>query len=99
MNVFVVSADGTNLRKLTSDGTSRYPAWSPEGDRITYVSEQHGNRDIWVVGVDGTDAKQLTQHPGQDDTPVWSPDGRTIVFSSDRDGEGQELYALRVSDE
>lgn len=65
-----------------------------EGEHlIVFVSIRDGNREIYVVPVNGVNPVNLTQDPAQDYAPVWSPDGRSIAFVSDRSGQ-PELYVM-----
>jgi Tol biopolymer transport system component len=72
--IYVINADGTNLRRLTYnpyfDGL---PSWSPDSRQIAFVSA--GDRlqssfDIYVMDADGTNVNQLT-HFGNASSPVW----------------------------
>jgi len=72
--------------QITSDESMEYePAWSPNGKRIAYVSQQKGNSDIFIMDVrTGEDqAVQLTYHPMADRKPQWV-DNETIIFQSNR---------------
>jgi Tol biopolymer transport system component len=45
------------------------------------MTERDGNREIYVVHVDGRNPVNLTNSPGSDDDePQWSPDGSTLSF-------------------
>ncbi len=95
--VHVMSSDGSNRVRLVA-GQSEFlsaPAWSPDGSRIAYVSDQDGNPDVWVVDIDGGNAINLTQHEAKDHSPAWSPDGHWIAFASLRDSLYWELYVMR----
>ncbi|MFN8419167.1 MAG: hypothetical protein U0528_07995 [Anaerolineae bacterium] len=75
--IYVVNADGTELRILTeytaSDAT---PIWSPDGKQIAYQSLRETNEEIYVVNADGTEVHNLTNNvAAQDLYPAWSPDG------------------------
>jgi TolB protein len=84
-DIWVVSAGGGDLRRLTSTGAHDFaPAWSPDGTTIAFASVRNGNTDIYAIRVDGTSQTQLTDHPAADLDPAWSPDGRRLVFSSAR---------------
>ncbi len=75
-------------------------AFSPDGSRIAYtvtrysVKANRGNSDIWIVPVDGGEARQMTSSPGTDTSPAWSPDGRWLAFVSTRGGNGAQIYLL-----
>jgi Tol biopolymer transport system component len=69
------------------------PTWSPDGKQIAFVSDRDGNDEIYVMNVDGSNVKRLTNNPEQDLFPSWSPDGEWIVFSTTRDVDA-EIYKM-----
>ncbi len=78
----------------TLTGMSYDPAWSPDGSRIAFVSQELGGDDIWIIYVDGSNARALTQNTWEwDKHPSWSPDSSRIVFWSNRDGLMQ-IYVM-----
>lgn len=80
--VFVMRADGTGVRRLTTDDEPQaWPTWSPSGERIAFVfMGRHFNYRIATMGVDGRDRQVLTPHRGDAADPDWSPDGSRIAF-------------------
>lgn len=60
----------------------RYPSISPDGKNIAFSYKG----DIYIVGTEGGEARQLTSNIAYDYSPIWSPDGKTIAFASDRHG-------------
>lgn len=82
--------------RLTDSPTSEFhPDWSPDGERIAFVSERDGNREIYVMNADGSEARRLTRHPAADTEPAWSPDGERIAFASDRDSRwNANIYVM-----
>jgi Tol biopolymer transport system component len=90
--VYVVNADGSSERQLTSTaGNSNGPAWSPNGRMISFHSNRggggFGGSDIYVVMSDDTsDVRRLTNLTdaglGGAHFANWSPNGRQVVFNS-----------------
>jgi len=79
-------------RPLLSVGDGVKPNWSPHGRRIAYwgLRGDSGQRDIWTVAADGSQAAgpgiEVTHDAPLDWSPVWSPDGKFLYFSSSRGG-------------
>jgi TolB protein len=79
---------------LTSGaGPNQAPVWSPDGRMILFESRRDGNREIYIMNGDGSEQRNLTNHPAHDSLPKWSPDGRRLVFFSRRDGD-DEVYVM-----
>jgi len=70
----------------------RYPAISPDGQTIAFVSKG----DIYRVPAAGGAAVPLTTHEAHDTNPVWSRDGRFLAFASDRFGNF-DIYIMPAS--
>jgi WD40 repeat protein/predicted Ser/Thr protein kinase len=71
---------------------SGVPAWSPDGERLAFRSDDSGNWQVYTINVGGSDLRQLT-HVGNNLEAAWSPDGTQIAFVSDRDGN-REIYVM-----
>jgi Tol biopolymer transport system component len=92
--LFIMNANGTALRQLTTCGCDILPAVSPDGQRVAFTRFS-GKSDTYVMNVDGTGVTRLTENAGNNTGPAWSPDGTRIAFSSDRDGD-QEIYVMNA---
>jgi TolB protein len=78
-DVYVVNANGSGLRKLTSNPANDFdPAWSPDGRMIAFRSERDGNTEIYVMAADGSAQRNLSRDPSDDWGPTWSPDGQVV---------------------
>ncbi|MBD3176243.1 MAG: hypothetical protein GF320_13780 [Armatimonadia bacterium] len=69
------------------DGTDDEPAWAPDGGRLVFVSDRHGDGEIHDYEVDSGRVRRLTERPGEDRHPAYSADGDHIVYASDAPGE------------
>jgi Tol biopolymer transport system component len=96
-DIYVVDANGGNLRKVTSDPASAFdPSWSPDGTRLAYRHQtgQDPTSEIWVIGADGQGARDVSDSPDSADWgPAWSPDGKWIAWNSQ---QGQ-VFGLRLA--
>lgn len=75
---------------------SLYAEWSPDGTQLTFTSDRHGDREIYLMRADGSDVRRLTSDAAEDTRPRWSPDGRRIAFQSWRHGGGMEVYVMNA---
>src|SRR3984893_14129999 len=94
-NLWVINADGTDHRPLSS-GNHSYasPRWSPDGNRIAFLSDVDGKQQIYVRWMDTGQTARITNLEQAPDAIAWSPDGRMISFSSLVAGKGPHLADL-----
>ena len=86
--LYVMDADGSNLRRLTTIASRGAgflePVWSPAGDRLAFAAEAGDHdpfqKDIWVVGLDGSPEVNVSKDPADEDVPSWSPDGGRLAY-------------------
>jgi Tol biopolymer transport system component len=82
--LFWIGAGGGEYRRLTTHQSDTAPAGS--GQRVAFMSSRDGNWEVYLVNMDGSGLKRLTNNETRDGLPTWSPDGKSIAFVSDRNG-------------
>jgi hypothetical protein len=85
--LYKINIDGSSPQQLTEDLSDTNPAVSPDGRTIAFMSGSDRNWDIYIMRIDGSGRKPLTDDPDADGLPTWSPDGKTIAFVSTRSGQ------------
>jgi TolB protein len=90
--VYVMNADGSDVRQLTSEEFSSSPDWSHDGGMIAYNTD-----DIFIIGADGTwdSSIKLTDNAQVNRQPVWSPDDSQIAWLSGQDG-ALDIFVMNV---
>ena len=83
------SQDARAVRLTQAPAQDGNPSWSPDGKRIVFESNRDGNYEIYVIGADGENLKQVTNRPGANVSPVWSPDGSSITYFAFLDGTAE----------
>ncbi len=68
-------------------------AKAPTTAKIVFGASREGNRDLYLMNIDGSDQINITNHPADDIYGAWSPTGEQILFASDRD-KGYDLYLM-----
>jgi hypothetical protein len=95
-DLYVMDADGRNLRRLTTEsGNEGDPVWTPDGTQIVYTFTRGTTIQIAIMPADGGESRSLTTTSGGNHSPSVSPDGRSIAFISVRDGN-QEIYVMNL---
>ena len=78
-DVYIMNADGSNTHMLTiTGGNSQGPSFSPDGQWVAFTAyfdnygDDHGC-EIYIIRVDGTDLRRLTNNEYCDYQPRWGP--------------------------
>lgn len=89
-DIFSAPAEKGPTRNLTnSPGVhDKWPAWSPDGGTIAFISDKSGEEELWTVAQDGAKPAEQITAGGKAFryAPVWSADGKRIAFG-DKDGK------------
>jgi TolB protein len=93
----VSDVDGYNEQILVkSQNPILSPAWSPDGQRMAYVSVTKKGPVIFVQNIQTRRARKLKPFPGLNNAPAWSPDGRKLAVTLSKDGN-PEIYIYELS--
>jgi len=79
--IFTIDVNGQNLLRLTDNSYwDLYPAWSPDGTRIAFLSKPDNDFDIYMMNADGSDPHIFYDSGSHDADIDWA--GDTVVFTS-----------------
>ncbi len=103
MGIYIMDADGGDVRKVSLDGYSAStPVWDTSNRYIAYQASKAGEslNDIFVYDTLTGETRQLTSSVGemanvQDVAPTWLCNSTTVIFTSDVSGNNR-LYALNA---
>jgi dipeptidyl aminopeptidase/acylaminoacyl peptidase len=91
-------ARGGEPTKMSFDGASHWPSWTPDGRRLTFRSWKTGTMTMWWMPADRSSEPELLTNIGSMQSPEsWSPDGRTLAFTQMNDPQsGSDIYTLSL---
>ncbi len=96
-NLFIMTADGQRVRRLTDDteASNSAPLWSPDGQWILFTSRRQTDSGATIdrVAPDGTGRTTLVNCGDRHCQAVWSPDSAQIAY---RMQTGQNQNAIHV---
>lgn len=82
-DIFTVPASGGEATRLTASASyETAPVWSPDGKKIAFASDRHGNMDIFVMDVTGGTPLRLTSNSAGEKPEGFSADGKEIYYSA-----------------
>jgi dipeptidyl aminopeptidase/acylaminoacyl peptidase len=81
-NIWTISTSGGDPVQVTQGGLDNSPAWSPDGKTLAFLSARDGASQVYLLSMEGGEAKKLTTLSTGADLFHWSPDGKSIAFTS-----------------
>lgn len=100
-DLFTLPITGGTARRLTAGmAFDAQPRFSPDGQRIVFVSDRGGSANLWTISLVDQSLQQLTW--GETDrfiSPDWTPDGRAIIVTREEGLPGTppgKLYRYSV---
>lgn len=90
---------GTQIRLTEDPATDNFPAWSPTGDRITFVSARNGQSSIYVKVSNGSAAEEpLVSSAELKTSPTFSADGKFIIYAQLNPKTNVDLCLVSTND-
>lgn len=89
---------GLSVRVTDGNALDFSPVWSPDGQRIAFVSTRDGGNELYLMDASGANMRQLTNDIATINNPAWSPDGRYIAFEAFQDN-AQGIYIFDTTTE
>ncbi len=101
--IFVISATGEPVRRLTPSGHFYHPAWSPDGLEILCTRENvvdpaertAGPRQLWAFTVGAGEGRLITSDDAAQ--PQWSPRGHRIACWGNRQKTHRDIWTMPAS--
>lgn len=112
--LWIIASSGGTARQLTSGPRDSGPRWSPDGKKLAFLrapepkDQKEGKpqpAQIYLLSMDGSEARALTDIPKGAGGLAWAPDGHSIAFSSTalpkdfekkKEGKDEEESDVRV---
>jgi Tol biopolymer transport system component/predicted Ser/Thr protein kinase len=88
-------ARGTEMRFTFGPGRDDYPAWTPDGQNIAFISNRGGQMDLYIKPADGSAEEKLllkTDEPKLEER--WTKDGHFLLFESTGAKTSGDIWAL-----
>ncbi len=90
---WLINRDGSNPREVSADRAID-PTWSPDGKQILFASVANGLSQLFIINVDGTGLRQVSNLPALRGRSDWSPQGLIVTYSG-KPWE-RELFAMNI---
>ncbi len=101
-DLYAVPMEGGEAKALTEGiPWDTEPRFSPDGKRIAFISDRGGADNLWIMGVDGSSPRAVSEEKDQlVHNPWWSADGEFVLakkdFTSTRSIPAGEIWLFSV---
>lgn len=97
-DIWIVDVQTGALRRLTTEGSNRYPAWSPDGTRVLYGSDRASKHsEVYWQPADGSGAAERLTFGEYEHAPQnWTADGKALSFSEIHPKTYRDIWMLPI---
>ncbi|MEA5444223.1 Tol-Pal system beta propeller repeat protein TolB [Gammaproteobacteria bacterium AB-CW1] len=94
-HLVVADSDGENPRQIMSSSHPiMSPAWSPDGERLAYVSFENRRSEIFVQELRTGQRQSVSARDGINGAPAFSPDGKRLAMTLSVGDGGPDIHVL-----
>jgi len=91
--IYTITPDGGNRKPLTTGKPGNFfPAWSPSGEQLAFVSIRNQKHEIWIIDSGGKNERFITSGL----LPAWSPDGRQLAITRPHPEGRRQIWIIGV---
>jgi dipeptidyl aminopeptidase/acylaminoacyl peptidase len=96
--VWIYDLERETMTRQTFEGTSAYPIWTPDGQRLTFNSTKAGGvlNLFWKPADRTGEEERLATSPRIQIANSWSPDGRTLAYQDNGERTGRDIWMLSL---
>jgi len=95
--IYLLKSDGALYRRLTkSNGIDLSPTFSPDGNKMAYVSERNGQPQIFIQDLLSGEASRLTFNGDYNTQPSWSPSGDKIAYTTCENSGEFNIFTIGI---
>lgn len=80
------------VKELTHRKSARSPRWSLTGDRLAFLADVAGEAQIFILDLDGGEAKQITHAPTGVQAFAWRPDAKALAYIARDEAPAREKF-------
>ncbi len=91
--VYIMNANGDDVRQLSTGTATVDPSMSAPGTKIAYAKMRNGNWDIFLNNYTGTNEQSRTEGRGDEHSPKLDKNGGRIVYVIGS-GDSQEIWRM-----
>jgi TolB protein len=92
-HIYTITPDGRNRKQLTTARPGNFfPAWSPGGKQLAFVSVRNHKHEIWIIDSSGKNERFVTSGI----LPAWSPDGKQLAITRPQANGRRQIWIIGV---